>query len=69
MSVVVVPIKDERRPFFTPKSLASYLSLSERTIRSMLAERRIPSYKVEGVRRIDPEDVDQYLAARREDQT
>jgi excisionase family DNA binding protein len=38
-----------------------YLALSERTVRMMLAEQRIPSYKIEGTRRIDADDVDQYL--------
>jgi excisionase family DNA binding protein len=56
----------ERRGFFTPKSLALYLAVSERTVRSMLASGRIPSYRVEGARRIDPEDVDRYLSSRRE---
>jgi excisionase family DNA binding protein len=56
----------ERRAFFTPKTLALYLSVSERTVRSMLASGRIPSYRVEGARRIDPVDVDSYLACRRE---
>jgi excisionase family DNA binding protein len=53
------------RPFFTPKALAEYLSISERTVRQMLAEGRIPSYRVEGARRIDPDDVDAYLARNR----
>jgi excisionase family DNA binding protein len=57
----------ERRAFFTPKTLAHYLAISERTVRSMLASGRIPSYRVEGVRRIDPRDVDRYLAKRREE--
>jgi Helix-turn-helix domain len=39
--------KQELRPFFTPKSLAEYLSVSERTVRDMLSKGRIPSYKVE----------------------
>jgi excisionase family DNA binding protein len=55
----------ERRAFFTPKTLALYLSVSERTVRSMLASGRIPSYRIEGARRVDPRDVDSYLAARR----
>jgi excisionase family DNA binding protein len=57
----------ERRAFFTPKTLAQYLAISERTVRSMLSSGRIPSYRVEGVRRIDPRDVDRYLAKRREE--
>jgi excisionase family DNA binding protein len=56
----------ERRAFFTPKTLAQYLALSERTVRSMLSAGKIASYRVEGARRIDPADVDSYLAAHRE---
>lgn len=55
----------ERRPFFTPKALAEYLAISERTIRDMLSRQRIPSYKVEGQRRIDPADAEKYLAPNR----
>ena len=58
-------VKPELRPFFTPKGLAEYLSISERTVRDMLSKQRIPSYKVEGQRRIDPADVEQYLARNR----
>jgi excisionase family DNA binding protein len=65
MSVRV--IKTERRALFTPTTLALYLALSERTVRSMLAAGRLASYKVEGARRIDPADVDTYLANRREE--
>ena len=57
--------KRELRPFFTPKGLAEYLSISERTVRDMLSKQRIPSYKVEGQRRIDPADVEAYLARKR----
>ncbi len=65
MSVRV--IETERRAFFTPKTLAQYLAVSERTVRSMLAAGKIASYRVEGARRIDPADVDHYLANRREE--
>lgn len=64
--VGVKVVELERRAFFTPKSLALYLSISERTVRSMLAAGTIASYRVEGARRIDPRDVDSYLASRRE---
>lgn len=57
--------RQELRPFFTPKGLAEYLSISERTVRDMLSKQRIPSYKVEGQRRIDPADVEKYLARNR----
>jgi excisionase family DNA binding protein len=58
-------IEQDRRAFFTPKALAAYLSVSERTVRTMLHNGEIPSYRVAGARRIDPTDVDEYLAARR----
>lgn len=64
MSAVRVS-KQELRPFLTPKTLAEYLSISERTVGEMLSKQRIPSYKVEGQRRIDPADVEQYLARNR----
>lgn len=57
--------EQDLRPFFTPKALADYLSISERTVRDMLSKQRIPSYKVEGQRRIDPLDVEKYLARNR----
>jgi len=58
-------VKRDLRPFFTPKTLAQYLSISERTVRQMLADGRIESYKVEGQRRIDFADVEAYLARHR----
>jgi excisionase family DNA binding protein len=51
----------ERRAFLTPKTLARYLALSERTVRQLLADGVIPSYRIAGSRRIDPTDVDEYL--------
>ena len=58
---------DERRPFFTSRQLADYLALSERTVRELLRTGAIPSYKVSGARRIDPADVDIWLAGCREE--
>ena len=66
MSAIRV-IEEERRPFFTPRALAEFLSVSDRTVRQMLHDGRIPSYKVEGMRRIDPADVDRYLDERRQE--
>jgi excisionase family DNA binding protein len=56
-----------RRPFFTSRSLAAYLVISERSVREMLRDGRMPSYKIEGAGRIDAGDVDRYLAAHREE--
>lgn len=56
-----------RRAFFTPEDLADYLSVSERTIYDWLRRGDLPSYKLGGARRIDPADVDSFLAARRDE--
>ena len=56
-----------QQPFFTPRSLADYLNVSERTVRQMIADRRISSYRVEGARRIDPADVESYLRRGRDE--
>ncbi|MGH3415532.1 MAG: helix-turn-helix domain-containing protein [Actinocrinis sp.] len=66
-STIRVAGQDDLRPFFTPKTLAQYLAVSERTVRQMVADRRIASYRVEGQRRIDHKDVESYLAGRRSD--
>ena len=58
---MTIDVATERRAFFTPKTLAAYLALSERTVRQMLADHVIPSYVIGGARRIDPADVDAYL--------
>ena len=55
-----------REPFFTTRSLAAYLSLSERTVRDLLRIGEIPSYKIAGARRISPADVDSWLQGRRQ---
>lgn len=56
---------EDLRPFFTTRSLAQRLALSERTVRDLIRRGDIPSYKVAGARRIDPQDVDLWLAERR----
>lgn len=60
-------IHDDRRPFFTPKTLAEYFDVSERTIFQMITDGEIASYKIAGRRRIAAEDADQYLARHRQD--
>lgn len=67
-----IAVLEERRAFFTQKTLAEYLAVSDRTIRDWLRPGdngeppKIASYKLEGCRRIDPADVDSFLASRRE---
>jgi excisionase family DNA binding protein len=53
--------------FFTERTLAAYLSVSDRTIRNWIRRGELPSYKLGTARRIDPADVDAFLEARRED--
>ena len=52
--------------FFTERSLAAYLAVSDRTIRNWIRRGELPSYKLGASRRIDPADVDVFLAQRRE---
>ncbi|MQA75576.1 MAG: helix-turn-helix domain-containing protein [Solirubrobacterales bacterium] len=54
-----------RRAFFTPEGLARYLAVSERTIYDWLRRGEIASYKLGGSRRIDPADVEAFLAERK----
>jgi excisionase family DNA binding protein len=60
-------LEREERPFYTIASLAERLQLGERTIRNYVESGEIPSYKFGRARRIDPEDVDSWLARRRSD--
>jgi excisionase family DNA binding protein len=53
--------------FFTERTLAAYLSVSDRTIRNWIRRGELPSYKLGASRRIDPADVDAFLALRREE--
>ncbi|HVY77206.1 MAG TPA: helix-turn-helix domain-containing protein [Solirubrobacterales bacterium] len=52
--------------FFTERTLAAYLAVSDRTIRNWIRRGDLPSYKLGASRRIDPADVDAFLAQRRE---
>jgi excisionase family DNA binding protein len=53
--------------FFTERSLAAYLAVSDRTIRNWIRRGELPSYKLGAARRIDPADVDIFLAQRRDE--
>lgn len=57
----------QRQAYFTVRSLADYLSLSERTVKEWLKEGVLPSYKIHGARRIDPVDVDRLIAESRQE--
>lgn len=53
--------------FFTERTLAAYLSVSDRTIRNWIRRGELPSYKLGAARRIDPVDVEDFLARRRDE--
>jgi excisionase family DNA binding protein len=53
--------------FFTERTLAAYLAVSDRTVRNWIARGDLPSYKLGAARRIDPADVESFLARRREE--
>lgn len=53
--------------FFTERSLAAYLAVSDRTIRNWIRRGELPSYKLGASRRIDPADVNAFLSQRREE--
>lgn len=57
-----------REPFYTPRTLAQLLQVSERTVRTMLAERQIASVKVMGQRRVSAEDLRVFLDRNRDEQ-
>lgn len=52
--------------FFTERTLADYLAVSDRTIRNWISRGELPSYKLGAARRIDPADVEDFLARHRD---
>jgi excisionase family DNA binding protein len=61
-----LPGSESRRAFFTERTLAAYLAVSDRTVRDWIRRGELPSYKLGGSRRIDPADVERFLDQRRE---
>lgn len=59
--------KSDTVAFFTERSLAAYLAVSDRTIRNWIRRGELPSYKLGAARRIDPADVDAFLHRHRDD--
>jgi excisionase family DNA binding protein len=53
--------------FFTERTLAAYLAVSDRTIRNWIRRGELPSYKLGAARRIDPADVENFLARHRDE--
>lgn len=54
-------------PFFTERTLAAYLAVSDRTIHNWIRRGELPSYKLGASRRIDPADVEDFLARHRDE--
>jgi hypothetical protein len=54
------------RPLLSPKTLAERLEVSERQARNLIAgpNPQIPSFKIDGARRIDPREVDRFLESK-----
>jgi excisionase family DNA binding protein len=60
----------ERKPdpsFFTERTLADFLAVSDRTIRNWIRRGDLPSYKFGAARRIDPADVKRFLDRHRDE--
>jgi excisionase family DNA binding protein len=61
----------ERKPapssFFTERALAEFLAVSDRTVRHWIRCGDLPSYKLGAARRIDPADVEDFLARHRDE--
>lgn len=53
--------------FFTERTLAAHLAVSDRTIRNWIRRGDLPSYKLGASRRIDPADVEDFLARHRDE--
>jgi excisionase family DNA binding protein len=66
MDYVCMKPKITSATFFTERTLADYLAVSDRTIRNWIRRGELPSYKLGASRRIDPADVDAFLSQRRE---
>lgn len=59
--------KTSKASFFTERTLADFLAVSDRTIRNWIRRGELPSYKLGAARRIDPADVEDFLARHRDE--
>jgi excisionase family DNA binding protein len=58
--------KSSSPAFFTERTLAAYLAVCDRTVRNWIRRGELPSYKLGAARRIDPADVEDFLARHRD---
>jgi excisionase family DNA binding protein len=56
-----------RPSFYTERTLAEFLAVSDRTVGNWIRRGELPSYKLGAARRIDPADVDDFLARHRDE--
>lgn len=54
-------------PFYTVASLARRWSVTERTVKRMISDGELRSYRIRGARRISPLDVASYEASQFDD--
>ena len=59
--------KSSKPSFFTERTLADFLAVSDRTVRNWIRSGKLPSYKFGAARRIDPVDVEDFLARHRDE--
>lgn len=59
--------KASKPSFFTERTLADFLAVSDRTVRNWIKSGKLPSYKFGAARRIDPTDVEDFLARHRDE--
>lgn len=59
--------KASKPSFFTERTLADFLAVSDRTVRNWIKSGKLPSYKFGAARRIDPNDVEDFLARHRDE--
>ena len=59
--------KSSKPSFFTERTLADFLAVSDRTVRNWIRRGELPSYKLGAARRIDPADVEDFLARHRDE--
>jgi excisionase family DNA binding protein len=64
---VAVRMADDR-PLLSPRALGQRLGVSERTARDLIQSGRLRSVKVGGSRRVEPAEVDRYVASLRDEE-
>ena len=54
------------KPLLTTQEVAEILKLNTRTVQRKLKAKEIPSFKIDGARRIDLEDLQKYIEKNKE---